>query len=458
MVLEELVEILRFDFDDKDLKTFNGAVKDATKALAAVGAVAAAAGGAIFAFTKEVAETTDEMGKQAEIMGVTSEAYQELIHSAELNGSSQDSLRSSIIGVSKAASEAARGTGAGIEAFALLGVEAMDAAGNIKSADELLLDVADSLDGIGSQAEKIELLSKLGISDDMILMLDQGSDAMRRQMQEARDLGFVLSEEATKASAEFNDELLAATKTVKGIGNQIAVSLMPGMTEMLTTFKEWVIENRAMIKQNIAAFLDKTRRAIAAVFNIASRVVNVINALVDAVGGWEIALMGAAAAFAILNASALALPALVIAIAAGIFLLVEDIITFAQGGESAIGSLVDILKTDLGKAVEGLGILIDRWIVAPFNSFVESLKSSFASVSGFFGGFDLGLSALTPTIAGGGNTNATSNVNVTAPITVNATTGATAQEIGVQVREQIRSVVGDANRSAVQNLSGVVSQ
>ena len=499
MVLQELVEIIKFEVDDKSLKKFDAGLKSATKALAGIAVVVAAAGAAVYAFVSDVAGSTDEMGKQAEQLGISVEAYQELTHAAELNGASQQSLTSSLVGVSKAASEAARGAGGGVEAFGMLGVSVTDANGNIKDSDALLLDVADSLENVGSQAQKMELLSKLGISEDMLLTLDQGSDAMRRQMQEAKDLGFVLSKNATKDAAKFADEQLRVTKVIKGVSNQIAIGLMPGITKLMTVFKKWFIANKALIKQNLQSFLQGITKAVTFFYNIAVRVISVIDTIATSLGGWKNLIMLAAGAWAVLNANMLLVPLLAIAIAAGIFLLVEDIIAFANGGDSAIQSLIDkfpmleapirfiidilasvaegwrLIFTEGDKALEGLGILIDRWIIQPFNKVlglidgvtesmssiadikIPSLGDIGSSISNFVG---LGKSpALTPSAATAGGNNSSSQ-SISANITVNANgaSGTDAKVIAQNVREEILKIQSDQNKTAIRNLKGVVAQ
>ena len=517
MIVDELVGILKFDFNDKNLKKFDKGMQDAVKVLAGVVTAAVAASTAITAFIDDVAQSTDKMGKQAQMMGVSVEAFQELAHSAELNGSSQETLASSLTSVAKAASEAARGVGGGIEAFGILGISVTDANGNIKQTDQLLLDVADSLQGVSSQSEKIELLSKLGISEDLLLTLDQGSDAIRRQMQEARDLGFVLSKEAAKASADFVDEQTRVTKALKGVSNQIAVGLLPSATKTLTMFKEWFMLNRDLIKQNLERFMNGLTSAINTVFNIGVRVVSVIDKIAQGLGGWENVLIAAATAWALLNANMLLVPLLAIAAATGIFLLIEDLITFAEGGDSAIQSLIDkfpfleapirglisiikmvaegwgLIFTDGSKAIEGLGILIDKWLIEPFDKLLESINSFTEGIGSFFSGelkigdafdkvgslfsgelktgdaFDKvgsffgnneeqgAPTGLTPTV--GSQNNLSNSQSVTANITVNAggVSGSDGKQIAITVREEVQKVISDNNTAALRNLKGMVA-
>lgn len=434
-VIDSLTAKLSFDFDDKALKAFDKGMTDAGKAIAVVAAGAATAGAAIFAFTSKIAEQNDALGKLAQIIGVTSQSLNELGFVAQLNGGSVNAMSTSLENLAKTSSEAARGMGAGVEAFGMLGVSVIGAGGGIKKADDLLLDVADSVARLNSQSQKLELLNKLGIDSSLLLTLEQGSAAIKRQRQEAEELGFVLDKDATSSAAKFNDEMLRVATVVKGISSAIGTKLMKQITPMIKAFLEWFKANKEIIKQNLNAFFEKLTKVIHALFNTGARVVGVINRIVEVFGGWKVAIGAVAIAMTALNARVLLLPALILAAGAAIFLLIEDMIAFADGADSQIGALakefkavevlarglVDIFRmvtdgwklifTDGEKAFEGLktiikdiGKTIADYIMDPINKVIEAfsgfkkktsdlagetsdfISDGFESVSNFFMG------------------------------------------------------------------------
>ncbi len=235
-IIESLITQLGFEFDDDDIKAFNDGVENAAKGLLAVTAAAGVAAVAIFGFTKSVAGANDETGKLSERIGVDLDAMQELGFVAELNGGSIDSMNSSLENVSKIASEAARGVGAGVEVFGLLGLSATDAEGKVKKADTMLLEISDSVSALGTQAEKLELTQKLGIGGDLLLAIQDGSDAMMRQREEARKLGFAIDKDAAGAAANFNDEMLRMQKIIQGVASSIGTKLMKVITTITKVF------------------------------------------------------------------------------------------------------------------------------------------------------------------------------------------------------------------------------
>ena len=462
-VIDSLVAKLSFDFDDKALEKFNKGMADASKAIAVVATGAVAAGTAIFAFTSKIAEQNDELGKTAQIIGITSQALTELDFVAQLGGSSIESMNSSLENLAKISSEAARGIGSGVEAFGLLNVSTTDALGNIKNADDLLLDVADAVSQLDSQSQKLELLNKLGISSDLLLTLDQGSAAIRTQRKEVEALGFVLDKEATEAAASFNDEMLRVGTVVKGVASAVGTKLMKQITPMIKMFLDWFKANKEIIKQNLNVFFEKLTKVISALFNIGVRVVNVVNTIVQAFGGWANAIGIVSAALLALNIRILLIPGLILAAGAAIFLLIEDLVAFANGADSQIGALaekfpiigkaaealIDIFKTvregwglifsDGETALEGLKLLfidlgatIFNFLVSPINKAIELLDK--------IPGVDIGqitqaqtTGALASFTGGGAST-----TNNSKQVTVNVT-GGNPEEVKQAVAEALSS-------------------
>lgn len=363
-VIESLITQLGFDYDDKELGSFNEGITKAAKGALALVTAASAASVAIFAFTKKIASSNDELGKFALTTGIDVEALQEFGYVAEIGGASADAMNSSLANLSKTASEAARGMGAGVEVFGMLGLSATDASGKVKDADQLFLELSDSISSLGTQAEKLEFAQKLGIDQSLILTLDQGSNAIQKLRQDAQDLGFVIGTESAQAAAEFNDSLLDVTKVIRGLANVIGTRLMKVITPMMDAFTDWFKANREIIKQNLIVFFERLVEVIRAVFGVVMRVASFVNTVAQAFGGWENTIKLVTAAMIALNASVLLIPALVTAAAVAIFLLLEDLMVFAQGGESALGALAEkfpVLEPLIRGLANGLAMIAEGW-------------------------------------------------------------------------------------------------
>ena len=403
-IIDSLVAKLSFDFDDKALKEFDKGMKQATKAVAAIAAGASVAGAAILAFTSKIAEQNDELGKTAQIIGITSQSLNELGFVAQLNGGSVNSMSSSLENLAKTASEAARGVGAGVEAFGLLGISTTDVNGQIKQTDDLLLNVADAVSQLNSQSEKIELINKLGIDSSLLLTLEQGSEAIRKQRKEVEALGFVLDKDATESAANFKEGMFRIMTVVKGISSAIGTKLMKQITPMIKAFLEWFKVNKEIIKLRIDDFFQKLVKILRGLFNISIRISKLIKAIVNAFGGWKNVAFGLAVSILILSE---ALQSLLLNLGKiGIILLIlEDFIAFMSGAESQMGELAkksntfkiilesivevlhdvangwNLLFNNGAEALEGLIILIKdvgstlfNWLITPLNNAIKLLN------------------------------------------------------------------------------------
>lgn len=350
-VIENLVTRFGFDVDQKKLDQINTGITNIVKGLSsaikvasvAVAATAAAATG-VFLFAKKIAEANDKLGKFAETLGLDVESLQELGYAAELNGGSVESMNSSLSSLTKMMSEASRGIGSGVEAFGLLGLSVTDAQGKIKNTDEFLYEISDALANLGTQAEKIELAGKLGIDKNLILTLDKGSAALKNQRNEARELGFVIDKNAAGSAANFNDALLKTNKIISGVTNSIGQGLMKEITPMLNAFVKWFKANKELIKQNIVDFVTKIGQAFRIIVNLGMRFAGIIEGITKLVGGLENAIALLGIAFLALNIKALMLPLLFTALGLALFIILDDIKTFASGGTSALGDMVDSIN------------------------------------------------------------------------------------------------------------------
>jgi hypothetical protein len=340
-VIETLITKLSFDVDQKKLHQFELTLSSIEKGLKLLTTAYDTAVAFIDKFVGSVAEANDQLYKFSQRTGIDVQSLQELGYAAELNGGSIDSMNSSLENLSKISSEAARGVGAGVEVFGMLGLSATDTTGRIKSADALLLEISDSVSKLGTQAEKLELTQKLGIGPDLLLTIEQGSDAIKRQRQEAQELGFVINNNAGQAAANFNDAMLRTSKIMQGLANIIGTKLMKVLTPIIEAFNNWFKANRRLIQSGLKDFLDTSINAFRATFNILVRVYKTIEIISKGFGGFKNTITAVGTALLILNAKALIIPITIAAAILAIGLLIDELVKFDQGGDTVLGNIVD---------------------------------------------------------------------------------------------------------------------
>lgn len=196
--------------------------------------------GAFAALVKGAIDSADELNKLSQKIGISVEALSTLQFAAQLSDVGLDSLKAGLKGLSANLTEARAGLGEGAALFQALGISVEDSAGNLKSSDTILLEIADRFasfeDGATKTALAVKLFGKSGM--DMIPFLNQGSSGIRALMQEAERLGLKLSTETAQAAEAFNDNLTALKASASGLGISLATELLAPLRVVTDAIRE----------------------------------------------------------------------------------------------------------------------------------------------------------------------------------------------------------------------------
>lgn len=404
-LIDELLVGLGFEYDPKEMKQFKDDVGKTVGILKSLTKVAVAGAVAITGLTVASTKASDEQGKLADEIGDTVENIDALQFALQRSGGTADGMSNSLRQLSIRAAEAARGAGAGVEAFGLLGISVTDANGKLKPTSDLLLEISDQFEGL-SKSQQIELADKLGIRDS-IRLLQQGKASIADLVSEAQALG-VTTEEDAAIAAEFQDSLTDLWQVTKQISRTLSRIFAPILKELVNFFTDWWKINKDIIDQKLPEWIDKFTMAmklltIAVGGFIAFRLAGHLIALIGLLKGLSLATIGASAA-------ALLLPALIAAAAVAFVALVQDAKVFFEGGESFIGDMIkkypewaseiNVVASSLAVIADLTGMIFDGWsgIIDLFKDFsFDGLKEVVGNIPGFLGDVT-GLS----TVGGGG--------------------------------------------------------
>lgn len=220
-----------------------GAIDQATKQIMGLDAAAVKAGAALAA-TFSVALVTkwvsaaltavDATRKLAQQAGVATEAFSGLQFAAKQSGVGASELASGLGKLSKSIRDASQGAAKQADAFAQLGISVTDAAGNLKSADAVLLEIAAAFETMPDGAEKtalsMDLIGKSGAK--MIPLLNAGADGIKDLTDQARALGVVFTDEMAAQFEEFNDNMSALGTASDGAAITITAELIPTLNTL----------------------------------------------------------------------------------------------------------------------------------------------------------------------------------------------------------------------------------
>lgn len=197
--------------------------------LAAVGALAGAitsAGSALVNGSAEVAAYGDNIDKMSQKMGLSISAYQEWDAILQHSGTSIDSMQGAMKTLAVAVEN-------GSEAFTQLGLSQDAIAG--MSQEELFGATITALQNVESETERTYLATKLlgrgGVELGALLNTSaEDTEAMRQRVHE---LGGVMSDEAVKAAAAYQDSLQDMQTAFGGLKNSLLSEFLPGITGVM---------------------------------------------------------------------------------------------------------------------------------------------------------------------------------------------------------------------------------
>ncbi len=203
------------------------------------GAGIAAVGVGITALVLPVANTADELANLAQKTGVSVEALSALTYVAQMSDADLQGLVKGLQRLSVAMFDTQVQGEEGSAALKALGVSAVDASGQIRPTEQVLLDLADKFatmpDGADKAALAIKLFGKEGMS--LIPLLNQGRAGITALMEEAERFGLVINSQTAQAAELLNDNLDRLRGMLEGVQRQIGAAVIP----ILADFTEQVI-------------------------------------------------------------------------------------------------------------------------------------------------------------------------------------------------------------------------
>ena len=214
---------------DGQLNRLSGTAKAAGAAILAAFSVTALSG-----WVKASIDAIDKTDELAERIGLSAEQFAGLQYAAKFASIEGDALASTLAKFNQTAAKAAQGAKTQSAAFASIGVSVRDASGNVKSSDVLLKEVADRFaelpDGVQKSALAMELFGKSGAK--LVPLLNRGGAGIQELVDQAKDLGLVLSDETYKAAGQFNDSLDVLGSVSEGTAQQVAANLLPALNDV----------------------------------------------------------------------------------------------------------------------------------------------------------------------------------------------------------------------------------
>ena len=213
-------------------------------AFAAVSAAAVAAGKALVDMAVEGAAYADTVLTESTVTGIATDKLQEYMYAAELVDVSTETLTKSMAKQIKSMKSATDGSKTMVAAYDALGVSVTDANGNMRDSDTVYWELIDALGKVENETERDALaMTILGKSaQELNPLIEAGAQRMQELGVEARNAGYVLSEDMLAAYGALDDNLQYLKVNAEGAKNALGTVLLPVLTELSGTGVELLAE------------------------------------------------------------------------------------------------------------------------------------------------------------------------------------------------------------------------
>lgn len=328
--LREVFARFGVKFDSAELKEGDKATKGAIDRLKELGGVLA--GGAVVqgvrAFAAESAAIGDELARTGAVMGIATDDLQAYRHAAAQAGVGADQLTDAFKTLQQTSTDASQGGGMR-EVFARIGVSATDAAGRVRPITELLPDIAANLSRLESPSERAAFLMQvMGESAGRLgPLFENGAEGMAAALGRLEELGGGASEDFIAISERLTDSYADQDTALLSLRSRIGVLLLPIIERLVTAGTKLLIGFMDMTDGTHVLEIAFTALGVAATAS-GLKIVASFGKVLLTFGG--------------------------VAVGVGLLiLLVDDLWTHFQGGESVFGPVFESLLEDLAAVGAG---------------------------------------------------------------------------------------------------------
>lgn len=274
----------------------------------------------------------EDIGRMAKMANVSTDAIQDLGNALKNYGGSASSASSTLAKLNKQMADLRMGKGGAMAKVVMqYGLDT-----SAKSPEDMLLNISKRMQGMGA-LQQVNFGRALGLDDATIMLLQQGVEEVRKELEKAKDLRLF-----DKEDIENSYRLQRNWRELQAVLSQISGILLKALQPVV----ERVIDYLTIIAKKIREHPEYIKRIAVAIGGI------------------------------------MALLSPITALLTGIALIVDDIVTYFRGGESYTKDIVDniksvyqsfqdILNSDWSSFLDGLGSIKDG-----VNSLKEWAKQS----------------------------------------------------------------------------------
>lgn len=249
----------------------SGLSKVARVGATAIAGVSAAVAGVSAVFIKgasDIAAYGDNIDKMSQKMGLSAEAYQEWDAIMQHSGTSIDAMSRGMQTLQKNAVNSA-------EKFEALGISQKQLAS--MSTEELFAATIEGLQNMEAGAERTALANELlgGSAKELGALLNTSAEETKAMRDRVHELGGVMSDEAIKAAAKYQDTLQDMKTAFSGLQRGMQAEFLPAITTVMEGLTEVFSGGDGFdkISQGINEFTAKITDALPDVIEVGGKII-----------------------------------------------------------------------------------------------------------------------------------------------------------------------------------------
>jgi lambda family phage tail tape measure protein len=205
------------------MRGLTGASAGLSGALGALAPLASVVG--LVGLAKGALEAGDKMNDLSQSTGVSVEALARFKKAAATSGTDIETVAKGLKKLSINMVEAETGNKKAAAAFAVLGIATKDASGQFKTADRVMLELANKFKGITDPVKKTALAAEIfgkKFGPDLIPLLNMGGDAIDK-------LSVKMTTAFAQKADEYSDKLAMLSGKVGALGADLLIALLPAL-------------------------------------------------------------------------------------------------------------------------------------------------------------------------------------------------------------------------------------
>ena len=220
-------------FSEKLKKGVAVAAGVATAAITATKAAAVATSAAFINAAKTTASLGDNVDKQSQRMQFARKSWQEWDYVLNIAGSSMNSMTMGMRTLTNQIDQAKHGSKTAAANFKALGISTKDL--KTLSKEEIFSKAIAGFQKMGDTTQRAALANKVfGRSgQELAPLFNMTNEETQKLIKTANEYGMVMSDDAVKASATFQDSLTTLQNTMTGFKNNMMANFLPSLSTVM---------------------------------------------------------------------------------------------------------------------------------------------------------------------------------------------------------------------------------